>query len=141
MVTRPNRREKSRGAVLIEFVIVLPVFLLMLLASIDWGWYFVLRENVVHATREGARVGSVAPDTSTAATDATLAVRNYLTNVLGASRVRNPVVTTDGVVGGHRVISVRLVDYPAGSVTGLRNWTRVPETITTRADMRLEVQP
>lgn len=134
-------RRKSRGAVLVEFVIVLPVFLLLLLAAIDWGWYFVLRENAIHATREGARVGSVAPDTGTAATDATLAVRTYLTNVLGAGRVQDPVVSTDGVVGGHRVISVRLVGFPSASITGLGNWTHVPETINTRADMRLEVQP
>ena len=134
-------RRRSRGAVLIEFVIVLPVFLLLLLAAIDWGWYFVLRENVIHATREGARVGSVAPDTGTATTDATLAVRTYLTNALGPRHVRDPVVTTNGVVGGHRVISVRLVGYPSASITGLGDWTRVPETITTRADMRLEVQP
>jgi len=134
-------QRSSRGAVLVEFVIVLPLFVLLLLATIDWGWYFVLRENVIHATREGARVGSVAPDTGTAATDATLAVRTYLTNVLGASRVRDPVVTTDGVVGGHRVISVRLVGFPAGSLIGLSALTHVPETITTRADMRLEVQP
>ena len=134
-------RGRSRGAVLVEFVIVLPVFLLLLLAAIDWGWYFVLRESAIHATREGARIGSVAPDTGTATTDATLAVRTYLTNALGARRVRDPVVTTDGVVGGHRVISVRLVGYPSASITGLGDWTRVPETITTRADMRLEVQP
>lgn len=135
------RRRRERGSVVVEFVVVLPVFLLMLVAAIDWGWYFVLRQSVVHATREGARIGSVAPNAGTAAADATQAVRNYLTNALGARRVRDPVVTTDGTVGGHQVISVRLVGYPAGSVTGLRTWTRVPLTIDTRADMRLEVQP
>ena len=140
-MTMREHRSRARGSVLVEFVLVLPFFLLMLLGAIDWGWYFVVRENAVHATREGARVGSVAPDVGTAAADASLTVRTYLGNALGASRVRSPLVTTDGVVAGHRVISVRLVGYPAGSITGLGSWTRVPATIDTRADMRFEVQP
>lgn len=132
---------RSRGAVLVEFVLVLPLLILMLLAAIDWGWYFVLRENVVHATREGARVGSVAPNLGAAADDATTAVRSYLDGALGAARVRSPVVSTAGMVGGHRVITVRLVDYPAGSLIGLGDLTQVPATINARAEMRLEVQP
>ena len=62
------------------------MFLLLLLASIDWGWYFVLRETAVNATREGARVGSVAP-AGLAADDAALAVQTYLTNSLGPRHV------------------------------------------------------
>ena len=124
-----------------EFVIVLPVFLLLLLAAIDWGWYFVLRESAIHATREGARIGSVAPDRPTAEADALLAVHSYLANVPGPRPVPVPQVSTTEFVGTHRVISVRLVGYPSASITGLGDWTRVPETITTRADMRLEVQP
>lgn len=132
---------RSRGAVLVEFVLVLPLLILLLVAAIDWGWYFVLRENVVHAAREGARVGSVAPDLGTAAADATIAVRSYLDGALGSARVQNPVVSTAGMVGGHRVITVRLVGYPAGSLTGLGDLTQVPATINARAEMRLEVQP
>ena len=86
------RHRRPHGSVLIEFVIVLPVFLLLLLASIDWGWYFVLRETAVNATREGARVGSVAP-AGLAADDAALAVQTYLTNSLGPRHVRAPDVS------------------------------------------------
>jgi Flp pilus assembly protein TadG len=132
------RRRRARGAVLIEFVIVLPVFVLLLLASIDWGWYFVLRETAVNATREGARVGSAAPE-GLWVPDATLAVRTYLTNSLGARHVQAPVVNVVPF-GGYRAISVSLVDYPAGSITGFAA-TRVPTTLTATTVMRLEVQP
>ena len=93
----PARHRRPHGSVLIEFVIVLPVFLLLLLASIDWGWYFVLRETAVNATREGARVGSVAPG-GLAADDAALAVQTYLTNslVLGTSMPRPSSDAHDG---------------------------------------------
>ena len=134
----PTRRPRPRGAVLIEFVIVLPVFLLLLLAAVDWGWYFVVRETAVNATREGARVGSVAP-AGLAVDDATLAVRTYLTNSLGPRHVRAPVVTVV-TVGGRQAVSVSLVDYPAGSITGFTA-TQVPTTLTASTVMRLEVQP
>jgi hypothetical protein len=139
----PARGRGPRGSVLVEFVLILPILLLLVIAAIDWGWYFVLRENAVHATREGARVGSVAPP-GAAEADAVLAVQNYLRNALGAARVRDPEVATYEANYGHgpfSVISVRLVGYPAGSISGLRAWTHVPETIDTRADMRLENQP
>jgi Flp pilus assembly protein TadG len=137
-MTSPTRRTRPRGAVLIEFVIVLPVFLLLLLAAVDWGWYFVVRETAVNATREGARVGSVAP-AGLAVDDATLAVRTYLANSLGPRHVRAPVVAVV-TVGGRQAVSVSLVDYPAGSITGFTA-TQVPTTLTASTVMRLEVQP
>ena len=134
-----SRRGRPRGAVLIEFVVVLPVFLLLLLAAIDWGWYFVVRENVVNATREGARVGSVAPSTDAASLDAATAVTNYLRNSLGERFVREPEVSIVSV-GGRQGVSVRLRDFPAGSITGFTP-TQVPTTVTATTVMRLEVQP
>ncbi len=139
MTSTRHRGGSARGSVLIEFVIVLPVFLLLLLASIDWGWYFVMRETVVNATREGARVGSAAPSEGAASIDAAQAVSNYLSGSLGASRDKAAEVTIVWV-GGRRAISVRLVNYPAGSITGFTA-THVPETITASTVMRLEVQP
>ena len=134
----PARHRRPHGSVLIEFVIVLPVFLLLLLASIDWGWYFVLRETAVNATREGARAASVAP-AGRAQDDATVAVTNYLRSTLGEGRVRNPQFAWP-VVNGRQAISVSLVDYPAGPITGFAP-TRVPTTLTATTVMRLEVQP
>ena len=134
----PCRRKRPRGAVLVEFVIVLPVFLLLLLATIDWGWYFVLRETAVNATREGARAASVAP-AGRAQDDATIAVTNYLRNTLGEGRVQNPQFAWP-VINGRQAISVSLVDYPAGPITGFTP-TRVPSTLTATTVMRLEVQP
>lgn len=140
-MTAPSSGRPGRGSVLIEFVLVLPLLLLLLLAAIDWGWYFVLRENAIHATREGARVGSVAATQGEAAVAAGQAVRTYLTQALGARRAVDPAVSFEALTSGPMAISVRLVNYPAGSLIGLDALTRVPPTINTRADMRLEVQP
>lgn len=133
--------RRHRGAVLVEFVLVLPLFLLVLLGAIDWGWYFTLRETAINATREGARTGSV-QDTAAAATAAAQAA---VTAYLASSRlpVHAPTVSiTTVTVGGAPVsaISVTLADYPAGSITGFAA-TLVPASLTARTVMRLEIQP
>lgn len=137
-----RRRRGPRGAVLIEFVLVLPLFLLLLLGAIDWGWYFVLRQTAINATREGARTGSVQDNPAAAEAAARVAVTSYL--AAARFRVQDPVVSTAGsvMVGGNpvRVIAVGLVAYPAGSITGFAP-TRVPASITAQTVMRLEIQP
>ncbi len=138
-MTTLRRGRRPRGAVLVEFVLVLPIFLLLLLGAIDWGWYFVLRETAIHATREGARTGSVQDTQAAATTAAQTAVTNYLTGA--GFRSQAPAVSI-GIIPGTTVtgITVGLVNYPAGSITGF-TLTRVPATITARSVMRLEVQP
>jgi Flp pilus assembly protein TadG len=135
----------QRGAALVEFCIVLPLFVTLLFGMIDWGWYFAIREIAVNATREGARTGSVAPSTATATSDATSAVRNYLQNALGSSYIQSPTVTTGACsVPTSQCISVQLTDYPvvagrpSSSITGLVAWTHVPTTLTVKTEMRLE---
>jgi Flp pilus assembly protein TadG len=136
-------RRTDHGSVIIEFVSVLPLFLLLMLATIDWGWYFAVREAAINATREGARVGSVQANQVAAEQAARVATASYLT----ASGFRTWAATANAfgtvTVGGApvAVVSVSLVNYPVPSLTGLGALTRVPTTITTRADMRLEVQP
>jgi Flp pilus assembly protein TadG len=145
MIRRPRRG--ARGAALIEFVLVLPLFLTILLGVIDWGWYFVVREIAINATREGARVGSVAASPGVAATDAGTAAQNYLRNALGNAYAATPAVDSAGcTVATYRCISVTLANFrpvPGAdrSITGLQAWTRVPTAFTVRTDMRLEVQP
>ncbi|HET9555429.1 MAG TPA: TadE/TadG family type IV pilus assembly protein [Anaeromyxobacteraceae bacterium] len=140
MIRRLARRRR-RGAVLIEFVVVLPVFLLLLLGAIDWGWYFVLRQATLNAVREGARVGSVQNTPGAAPAAAQVAVADYLTRA-GLRAYASTATLATVTVGGApvTVIQVGLVGYPAGSITGFTP-TRVPATLTAQAVMRLEIQP
>jgi Flp pilus assembly protein TadG len=141
-----TRLPAPRGAALIEFVLVAPLFLLLLLGAIDWGWYFVLRETVVNATREGARVASVqeVPATQSQAA-ATAAVRDYLTRINAAGvQVQSPVVgftpiSVPGVPTPVCGVSVRLVAYPSAAISGV-SWTLVPSTLTVETVMRVEIQ-
>jgi Flp pilus assembly protein TadG len=49
----------SKGVTAVEFALVLPVFLYVTFATIDFGWYFFVRHTIQTATREGTRLGLV----------------------------------------------------------------------------------
>ena len=55
-----HRRAHSaaRGQSLVEFAIVLPFLLLLILGAIEFGFVFDSRISLQYASREGARVGS-----------------------------------------------------------------------------------
>lgn len=56
MKTRPRSSRKGQG--LVEFALVLPVFLLILFGLIDVGRFVYLNSVLSQAAREGARVGA-----------------------------------------------------------------------------------
>ena len=54
-----DRRERRRGQSLVEFALVLPVFMFLLFAVVDGGRYVYLNSTLSNAAREAARLGSV----------------------------------------------------------------------------------
>jgi Flp pilus assembly protein TadG len=60
---RTRRRRRTHGQSLVEFAVVLPVFLLILSGIIDFGFLLYSRMTVINAAREGARVVVAATDT------------------------------------------------------------------------------
>lgn len=52
-------RAGGRGQSLVEFALVLPLFVFLLFAVIDGGRYVYLSSTLSNAAREGARLGSV----------------------------------------------------------------------------------
>jgi Flp pilus assembly protein TadG len=66
-----RRRNRSRGQSLVEFAVVLPIFLLILCGIFDFGFALYSRMSVINAAREGARAASVAPDHTTIDSTAT----------------------------------------------------------------------
>jgi Flp pilus assembly protein TadG len=60
--SRPSRRtagrRRTRGQSLVEFALVLPLFLLILCGIMDFGFLLYSRMTVINAAREGARVAT-----------------------------------------------------------------------------------
>jgi Flp pilus assembly protein TadG len=136
-MSRPARgRRRDRGAAAVEFAIVLPVFLTIVLGGIDFGYYFFASEVVTNAAREGARVGSVQdPVTGDPVTRAENAATTYLQAsglkstgaVVKAYLVQSTAMpscgpTPTGVGAGDSVwVDIK---YPLGPITGSLAWIK-----------------
>jgi Flp pilus assembly protein TadG len=60
-----RKKRRSGGQSLVEFALVLPVFLLLLGGIIDFGFMFYSRITVINAAREGARSAVTSIDNPT----------------------------------------------------------------------------
>jgi len=87
-VTR-SKRAARRGAALVEFALVAPIFLLLVVGSIEFGRAIMVQEALTNASREGVRTGI---EDGSLTTDVTTAVNNYLTDmsISGASTSVTP---------------------------------------------------
>src|SRR5258706_3512507 len=52
---RISTRKKSRGQALVEFALVLPILLLLLFGTIDFGWIMFNYVSLYNVLREGIR--------------------------------------------------------------------------------------
>lgn len=60
---RKNRNaEGERGQALVEFTLIIPIFLLLVFAIVDFGMGLYSWITVTNAAREGARLGTVGAD-------------------------------------------------------------------------------
>ena len=88
------RRLNERGAVAAEFALLLPVILLILFGTIEFGMIMYSRELITNASREGARAGIIQVSPKPTAGAITTIATTYLTGV-GI----NPADVTIAVVG------------------------------------------
>lgn len=52
---RSRRRARQRGSVLAEFALTLPLFFILLLGTLEYGYWFYVAVSATSAAREGAR--------------------------------------------------------------------------------------
>ncbi len=58
LLGRTRGREISRGQSLVEYAVTIPVFLMIVLGMLEFGFAFAHNLTLEYGTREGARVGS-----------------------------------------------------------------------------------
>ncbi|HUY36334.1 MAG TPA: TadE family protein [Pirellulales bacterium] len=89
---RGLRRQRSsrRGTAVVEFAVVIPLFLLFIVGMIELGRAIMVQQLVTNASREGGRIAGY--DSTTQTSTITSAVNAYLTNVniSGATTVVSP---------------------------------------------------
>jgi Flp pilus assembly protein TadG len=116
---RPSRREDEGGAALVEFVLLVPLLLILLLGIVSAGSLYNRKLDMVTAAREGARYGATIPQQQ--CTPAT-----KCNNKTWAELVRSIVVarSSGGVTSGQ--VCVALVKNAPGAP--------VDATFTTNSD-------
>jgi Flp pilus assembly protein TadG len=109
---RQDREGRQRGAAAVEFALILPLLLSMLLGVIDFGMALGQSVSLQGAARESVRQGVTQGDV--------IAAANRARGSLDASQlqVRFAVDTSAGAPG----LMVVCLRYPQSSLTGFYSW-------------------
>jgi len=84
-----NFLKRTTGQSIVEFALVLPVLLLILMGIVEFGRLLETTNVLTSAAREGVRVAAVsAPDVSQ--------VNNAAQNILTANNISNSTITVNG---------------------------------------------
>lgn len=128
-------RTSRRGAAVVEFAVVAPVFITLVFGMIEYGRMVMVQQLITNAAREGARVG-VLDGATTAAVQTS--VGTYLTNssVNGATVTVSPSPPSSAGYGEPVTVTVSI---PFASVS----WIPAPmflsgKTLTSKSVMRRE---
>jgi len=118
--------RSERGAALVEFALVVPLLMLMMCATIDFGLAVYTLNNLTAAAREGGRYAATLDAASWADNSATGAqalasdrVYNYIVgmnNGLTATQTKALISVAKDNAG---IITVRITGYPYKPVTPL----------------------
>ena len=140
MMPKQDRRsgDKERGQAMVEFALLLPIFLVVLFLIIDFGVGISRWVVVTNSTREGARIGTVGATT----TDIANRVATTSNGLLDATDVTVRYVG-DGDGAAERGESVIVeTDYDYGLITPLGAFLSIAfDSLTFHSctDMRLEI--
>ncbi|MHA7261630.1 TadE/TadG family type IV pilus assembly protein [Arthrobacter sp. TMN-37] len=111
------KRKNERGAVAVEFAIILPVLVLILMGIVEYGRAYNVQISLTQAAREGVRVMAITNDP--------LAAKTSAKNAANASAFFNPGVgdsnilpspTCTGVPGQKVTVTVK---YTLTTLTGI----------------------
>ena len=136
---RSRRKNGEKGQALVEFTLLVPIFLLLLFAIVDFGMGFYSWITVTNAAREGARLGVVL------ATEQQIEDRVYQAADLPneATQMTVTVTNAQGQPGESVVVKVDydydLITPLAGIVSFVSGNVLGPTlTFSSTAEMRLE---
>ncbi len=101
-------RRAERGAVAVEFAIILPILVLLVFGIMDFGHAWYIKQIVSNASREGARYGARGTGSTAPAIALNPSISNYILNTSAENGNRggyglntqlkdmNPTVTPSG---------------------------------------------
>jgi Flp pilus assembly protein TadG len=130
---------RDKGAALVEFALLMPLLIILILGIVEFGWKFGQFNDVRHAAREGARFAAVNAGTD-AEIEATICSSLDLVGA-GITEVRlawDPDPDSDGVVDIGESATIRL-EVDVSSLSGLNLISIVlPTQLASDIQFRLE---
>jgi Flp pilus assembly protein TadG len=159
MVSQLARRWRDRGAAAVEFALIVPVLILLIFGSIEFGLYVQSLTMTENAAREGVRLGSLIGASGITPTQVKAQIKAAALNAIGSVGVTNQdaqvtCIQADGVsscdttlgagTSSGSTIKVTVTATFTG-VTGMVQGTCssrwlpcVPSTLSSSSTMRIE---
>ncbi len=125
--------KTDRGATLVEFAILAPLLVTLLLGIVEFGWLFSQNVDVRHGAREGARLA--ATDFGSAAAIITETCDRM--DIAGTSAITIELTRTGNNIGDEAVVTVTATPT---SITGFFS-AIMPATLQSSIETRLEQTP
>jgi len=139
-----QRLRNDRGANLVEFALVMPFLLLLLLGMVEFSWTLATNLDVKQGAREGARLTAVNfPDTGNAAMAAEICNRMDLVGDDTATSITwlGNDTDGDGTVEVGEGVTVT-VSTPHSTLTGFMDWAfGALTTLDATVEIRIEQTP
>ena len=137
----PNAsRETDRGATLMEFAIIMPLLVILLIGIVESSWVFAQYLDVRHGAREGARLAAVNyPE----GTDAPVATPGDNLNALVAEtcsrmNLASGITVSFASAGGKADPITVAVEAPSDTLSGLLDWAFGSLTVSSTAVLHAE---
>lgn len=128
-----GQRRLARGVAAVEFALVLPVLLALLLGIFDYGYVFFVRLGMTNAAREGARVGVTRDEPAIVSAAAVEAAERYLQS---AGIEAETSASEPSSVDPRVVVTVTVDDFQP-----LVGFVPTPSRMSVSSTMRWELAP
>ena len=133
-----GRLGDESGAALVEFALVAPALLMLIVAVFEFGDLYRRYQVLTDTAREGARYAAVTPLTADRAADS-LAAATIVRNRLSAQGITPDSVTVRGLrAGGGQPVDVRIVYRRPINLGGFMPVSVPPVKLASFSRMRIE---
>ena len=123
-------RGDERGALVVEFGLIVPILFLLVFGIVDFGRAYFTMNNLAAAVREGARYGAVLADPSAAGNPDL--IKQQVVNfsyTFGGARLTTPNVTTS-VAGDKLTVTATYTFRPITPLVNLIGLDSIPMSQT-----------